>query len=349
MLGFYKKISLRLILGALCMPMHANLFNWLDEFNRQNREALHRACGGKPSSQGHQPPSAGNQNDQSPLQPGDPNNPQQPAMPPLPPRKRGFAGVIGVPQEVHDLVEFMKHPEPYRRLGVDLPHGILFWGPPGTGKTSIARALAEELDAAFFATSGSSFVEIYVGQGPKHVRELFQAARWAVDPRNAHAKKVAIIFIDEIDAVAGSRGGFSGGGGGDAEYRNTVNELLNQMDGFSRSENIYVIAATNTPDHLDAAIKRPGRFDRLVCIPCPDEEARFKIIELYLKRFTRVKMSVETVREIAARSDGWSGAELEWLVKEAGVLAARAKADAVTDEHLATAFMNALDQRRARE
>lgn len=349
MLGFSQKWVVCLMACTLCVPVNSSLFSWLDEFNRQNRDALRRACGGNPQRppNSQQPPS--DASDQSPLQPGDPNDPQQPAMPPLPPRKRGFAGVIGVPQEVHDLVEFMRHPEPYRRLGVDLPRGILFWGPPGTGKTSIARALAEELDAAFFATSGSSFVEIYVGQGPKHVRELFQAARWAVDPRNAHAKKVAIIFIDEIDAVAGSRGGFSGGGGGDAEYRNTVNELLNQMDGFSRADNIYVIAATNTPDHLDAAIKRPGRFDRLVCIPCPDEEARFKIIELYLKRFTRVKMSVETVREIAARAEGWSGAELEWLVKEAGVLAARAKADAVTDEHLATAFINALDQRRSRE
>jgi cell division protease FtsH len=225
-----------------------------------------------------------------------------------------FADVAGVEeakQEVVELVEFLKDPAKFQRLGGKIPRGVLMVGSPGTGKTLLARAIAGEAGVPFFSISGSDFVEMFVGVGASRVRDMFEQAK-------KHAP--CIIFIDEIDAVGRHRG--AGLGGGHDEREQTLNQLLVEMDGFEGNEGVIVIAATNRPDVLDPALLRPGRFDRQVVVPLPDVRGREQILKVHMKNVPiadNVKPSV-----IARATPGFSGADLANLVNEAALFAARA-------------------------
>jgi cell division protease FtsH len=226
------------------------------------------------------------------------------------------AGVEEAEEEVTEIVEFLKDPKRYQKLGGRIPKGVLLVGPPGTGKTLLAKAIAGEANVPFFSISGSDFVEMFVGVGASRVRDMFEQAR-------KHAP--CIIFIDEIDAVGRSR--FSGIGGGHDEREQTLNALLVEMDGFDTQEGIIIIAATNRPDVLDNALLRPGRFDRQIVVDLPSLEGREAILKIHTKR---IKLSKEVdLRRIARGTPGFSGADLSNLVNEAALIAARRGAEAV--------------------
>ncbi len=230
---------------------------------------------------------------------------------------KDVAGIDEAIEEVAELVEFLKDPKKFQRLGGRIPKGVLMVGPPGTGKTLLARAIAGEADAAFFSISGSDFVEMFVGVGASRVRDMFEQAR-------KHTP--CLVFIDEIDAVGRSRG--HGLGGGNDEREQTLNALLVEMDGFDSREGIIVIAATNRPDVLDPALLRPGRFDRQVVVNLPDVRGREAILKVHAKN---VKLDPSVDLSVIARSTpGYSGAELANLLNEAALLAARLGKKAVT-------------------
>jgi cell division protease FtsH len=224
-----------------------------------------------------------------------------------------FADVAGIDeakQELEEVVDFLKDPQKFQRLGGKIPKGVLLVGPPGTGKTLLARAIAGEANVPFFTISGSDFVEMFVGVGASRVRDMFEQAK-----KNAPC----IIFIDEIDAVGRHRG--AGLGGGNDEREQTLNQLLVEMDGFEANEGVILIAATNRPDVLDPALLRPGRFDRQVVVPNPDVLGREKILRVHMKK---VPLSDDVeARTIARGTPGFSGADLANLVNEAALLAAR--------------------------
>jgi cell division protease FtsH len=228
-----------------------------------------------------------------------------------------FADVAGVDEakdDVQEIIEFLRDPKKFTRLGGRIPKGVLLMGPPGTGKTLIARAIAGEASVPFFSISGSDFVEMFVGVGASRVRDLFEQGK-----KNAPC----IIFIDEIDAVGRHRG--AGLGGGHDEREQTLNQLLVEMDGFESNEGVILIAATNRPDVLDPALLRPGRFDRRIIVPRPDVRGREGILQVHTKR-TPLDTSVDL--EIIARgTPGFSGADLENLVNEAALLAAHGNRD----------------------
>ncbi|MCA3717199.1 MAG: ATP-dependent zinc metalloprotease FtsH [Brevundimonas sp.] len=220
------------------------------------------------------------------------------------------AGVDEAKEELQEVVDFLKDPGKFQRLGGKIPKGALLVGPPGTGKTLLARAVAGEAGVPFFSISGSDFVEMFVGVGASRVRDMFEQAK-----KNAPC----IIFIDEIDAVGRHRG--AGLGGGNDEREQTLNQLLVEMDGFEASENIILIAATNRPDVLDPALLRPGRFDRQVVVPNPDVSGREKILRVHMKD---VPLAADVnVKTIARGTPGFSGADLANLVNEAALMAAR--------------------------
>jgi len=221
------------------------------------------------------------------------------------------AGIDEAKQELEEIVEFLKDPQKFQRLGGKIPKGCLLVGPPGTGKTLLARAIAGEANVPFFTISGSDFVEMFVGVGASRVRDMFEQGK-----KNAPC----IIFIDEIDAVGRHRG--AGLGGGNDEREQTLNQLLVEMDGFESNEGVILIAATNRPDVLDPALLRPGRFDRQVVVPNPDIAGREKIIRVHMRK---VPLSPDVDARIIARgTPGFSGADLANLVNEAALLAARA-------------------------
>ena len=220
------------------------------------------------------------------------------------------AGVDEAKDDLQEIVEFLKDPSKFQRLGGRIPKGALFVGPPGTGKTLLARAIAGEANVPFFTISGSDFVEMFVGVGASRVRDMFEQAK-----KNAPC----IIFIDEIDAVGRSRG--AGLGGGNDEREQTLNQLLVEMDGFETNEGIILIAATNRPDVLDPALLRPGRFDRQVVVPNPDIIGREKILKVHIRKVP-ISSDVD-VRAIARGTPGFSGADLANIVNEAALLAAR--------------------------
>ena len=227
------------------------------------------------------------------------------------------AGVDEAKADLEEIVEFLRDPQKFQRLGGRIPRGALLVGPPGTGKTLIARAVAGEANVPFFTISGSDFVEMFVGVGASRVRDMFEQAK-----KNAPC----IIFIDEIDAVGRHRG--AGLGGGNDEREQTLNQLLVEMDGFEANEGIIIIAATNRPDVLDPALLRPGRFDRQVTVPNPDVGGREKILKVHMKK---VPLAPDVDARIIARgTPGFSGADLANLVNEAALLAARRNKRLVT-------------------
>ena len=234
---------------------------------------------------------------------------------------KDVAGIEEAIEEVSELVEFLKDPKKFQRLGGRIPKGVLMIGPPGTGKTLLAKAIAGEADAAFFSISGSDFVEMFVGVGASRVRDMFEQAR-----RNTPC----LVFIDEIDAVGRSRG--HGLGGGNDEREQTLNALLVEMDGFDTQEGIIIIAATNRPDVLDPALLRPGRFDRQVTVNLPDVRGREAILKVHAKN---VKLAPSVDLSVIARgTPGYSGAELANLLNEAALLAASTNKKAVGMEEL---------------
>ncbi|MDH3360383.1 MAG: ATP-dependent zinc metalloprotease FtsH, partial [Desulfobulbaceae bacterium] len=240
----------------------------------------------------------------------------------LDPTKRVmFKDVAGIPEakeELAEIVQFLKSPNEYTKLGGRIPKGVLLQGPPGTGKTLLAKAIAGEAEVPFFSISGSDFVEMFVGVGASRVRKLF-----------AQAKKDApcIIFIDEIDAVGRKRGAGGDSAGGQDEREQTLNALLVEMDGFQTGETVIMVAATNRPDILDPALLRPGRFDRQITILPPDVKGRQRILEIYTDKVTMAK-NIE-LDQIANSTPGFTGAELANLINEAALLAARKHKDAI--------------------
>ena len=220
------------------------------------------------------------------------------------------AGIDEAKQELQEIVEFLKDPQKFQRLGGKIPKGVLLVGPPGTGKTLLARAIAGEANVPFFTISGSDFVEMFVGVGASRVRDMFEQGK-----KNAPC----IIFIDEIDAVGRHRG--AGLGGGNDEREQTLNQMLVEMDGFEANEGVILIAATNRPDVLDPALLRPGRFDRQVVVPNPDVNGREKILRVHMRK---VPLASDVDPKVIARgTPGFSGADLANLVNEAALLAAR--------------------------
>jgi cell division protease FtsH len=233
--------------------------------------------------------------------------------------KTTFADVAGVEEakaELREVVEFLKDPKGYGRLGARIPKGVLLVGPPGTGKTLLARAVAGEAGVKFFSISGSEFVEMFVGVGAARVRDLFEQAR---------KEAPAIVFIDELDALGGARGAFVYGG--NSEKEQTLNQLLVEMDGFDSSIGVILLAATNRPEILDPALLRAGRFDRQILVDRPDKKDRIAILEVHLKK--AVLASDVDPEQIAELTPGFTGADLANLVNEAALLATRRGADSV--------------------
>ena len=231
------------------------------------------------------------------------------------------AGASEAKDEVREIVEFLKNPGRFTRIGGRIPRGVLLVGPPGCGKTLLAKAIAGEAEVPFFSISGSDFVEMFVGVGASRVRDLFKQAR---------ENSPCIIFLDEIDAVGRRRG--SGMGGGHDEREQTLNAILVEMDGFGTDEGIIVVAATNRPDVLDPALLRPGRFDREVTIDLPDVEGREEILKVHLKK---VKSGKDVdVATLARSTPGYSGADLAAIINEAAIMAALAKQEEISMDHL---------------
>ena len=230
---------------------------------------------------------------------------------------KDVAGLSEEKEEVKELIDFLKAPKKFQKLGARIPKGVLLMGPPGTGKTLLAKAVAGEADVPFYFISGSDFVELFVGVGASSVRDMFQQAK-----RTAPC----LIFIDEIDAVGRQRG--TGLGGGHDEREQTLNQLLTEMDGFGANEGIIIIAATNRPDVLDPALLRPGRFDRQITVSLPDVKGREEILAVHAKN--KILADGITLKNLAKRTPGFSGADLENLLNEAALLAVRRNKSEIT-------------------
>ena len=242
-------------------------------------------------------------------------------------RKATFADVAGIDeakQELEEIVDYLREPQKFQRLGGEIPHGMLLVGPPGTGKTLLARAIAGEANVPFFTISGSNFIEMFVGVGASRVRDMFEQAK-----KNAPC----IVFIDELDALGRKRG--AGLGGGNDEREQTLNQLLTEMDGFEKNEGVILVAATNRPDVLDPALMRPGRFDRQVVVPNPDVLGREQILNVHTRN---MPLSPDVnLRNLARGTPGFSGADLANLVNEAALLAARATKRVVSQRDMEAA------------
>jgi cell division protease FtsH len=239
-------------------------------------------------------------------------------------QKTTFKDVAGCEEaktEMMEIVDFLKNPEKYRKLGARIPNGVLLVGPAGVGKTLLAKAIAGEAGVPFFSAAGSEFMEMLVGVGSSRVRDLFNVAK---------TSQPALIFIDEIDAIGRQRG--MGIGGGHDEREQTLNQILIEMDGFDTRTNVIVLAATNRPDMLDPALIRPGRFDRKISVPLPDLSDRQAIIRLHMNG-KPVSEGVN-VENLAKKTVGFSGADIENMLNEAAILAARENAESIDDRHL---------------
>ncbi len=246
---------------------------------------------------------------------------------------KDIGGLEDVIQEVREVVELpLKEPERFKRLGIEPPKGVLLYGPPGTGKTLLAKAVAHETNATFIHVVGSELVRKFIGEGAKLVRDLFKMAR---------EKAPAIVFIDEIDAIGAVRTETLTGG--DREVQRTLVQLLAELDGFRPLEGVAIIAATNRPDILDPALLRPGRFDRIIEVPLPDEGARFEILKV-LTRKLKLSKKVD-LKKIAKLTEGMSGADLKAVITEAGMLAIRRNHRTITE----TDILDALEKVRAKK
>ena len=234
---------------------------------------------------------------------------------------KDVAGLKEEKEEVQELIDFLKNPKKFTRMGARIPKGVLLVGPPGTGKTLLAKAVAGEAKVPFFYISGSDFVELFVGVGASRVRDMFKQAKQTAP---------CLIFIDEIDAVGRERG--TGLGGGHDEREQTLNQLLSEMDGFGENEGIIIIAATNRPDVLDPALLRPGRFDRQVTVGMPDVKEREEILAVHAKN--KILSPSVKLKFIASRTPGYSGADLENLLNEAALLAVRRNKDSIGMEEI---------------
>ena len=234
---------------------------------------------------------------------------------------KDVAGLKEEKEEVQELIDFLKNPKNFTKMGARIPKGVLLVGPPGTGKTLLAKAVAGEAKVPFFYISGSDFVELFVGVGASRVRDMFKQAKQTAP---------CLIFIDEIDAVGRERG--TGLGGGHDEREQTLNQLLSEMDGFGENEGIIIIAATNRPDVLDPALLRPGRFDRQVTVGRPDVKEREEILKVHAKN--KILAPNVKLKFIAERTPGYSGADLENLLNEAALLAVRRNKDSITMEEI---------------
>lgn len=235
--------------------------------------------------------------------------------------------------QVREMIEYpLRHPEVFEKLGIEPPKGVLLYGPPGTGKTLIAKAVAHNAGVPFLRLAGSELVHKYIGEGAQLVRDLFSMARELAEENNG-----VVVFIDEIDAVGSMR--TNDGTSGSAEVQRTLMQLLAEMDGFNNRGNIRIIAATNRPDMLDAALLRPGRFDRLIKIPAPDAEARQQIFHVHTRKMEEAG-ALENInyRELVTLSDGLTGAEIEAICREAGMLAIRNDSDKITAEDFLAAI-----------
>ncbi|MBD3273561.1 AAA family ATPase [Candidatus Dependentiae bacterium] len=246
---------------------------------------------------------------------------------------KDIIGIDEVKEEVKIVVDFLQNPKKYKCLGAKIPKGILLQGPPGNGKTLLARAVANETNCSFFYESGSSFVELYVGVGAKRIRELFD---------KAGKNKPAIIFLDEIDAIGGANRGI----GSNEEYRQTLNEFLCQLDGFKKDDQIILIAATNNAYALDKALMRPGRFTKIIKVPMPDEAARREILEFYTKKLPSVKVRYSVIEDISKQTINFSAADLENLVNEAALHAVKQNSDKVTEENFYFALEKTLNRNK---
>jgi len=250
---------------------------------------------------------------------------------------KDVAGCDETKDELMDIVDYLKNPKKYRALGGELPKGVLLYGPPGTGKTLLARAIAGEAGVPFFTSSGSEFVEMFVGVGASRVRDLFERAKKSAP---------AIVFVDELDAVARAR--FAGIGGGHDEREQTLNQMLVELDGFEANDGIILIGATNRPDVLDPALLRPGRFDRRINVPIPDIKGRHEILEVHAKK---VKMGPDTDLNIIARhTPGFVGADLANIINESAIMAAKHERKVVDQKDIEEAIekMIAGPQRKSR-
>jgi cell division protease FtsH len=240
-------------------------------------------------------------------------------------RFEDVAGISEAKEELQEVVTFLKSPERFTSIGAKIPKGVLLVGPPGTGKTLLARAIAGEAGVPFFSMAASEFVELFVGVGASRVRDLF---------RQAKAKAPCIIFIDEIDAVGRQRG--AGIGGGNDEREQTLNQLLTEMDGFEDNSGVILLAATNRPDVLDAALMRPGRFDRRITVDLPDRRGREEILSVHAR--TRPLDETVSLADWAARTPGFSGADLSNLLNEAAILTARRDKNRIGDPEVGDAL-----------
>jgi cell division protease FtsH len=250
---------------------------------------------------------------------------------------KDVAGCDETKEELNDIVDYLKNPKKYRLLGGELPKGVLLYGPPGTGKTLLARAIAGEANVPFFTSSGSEFVEMFVGVGASRVRDLFERAKKSAP---------AIVFIDELDAVARAR--FAGIGGGHDEREQTLNQMLVELDGFESNAGIILIGATNRPDVLDPALLRPGRFDRRINVPIPDIKGRNEVLQVHARK---VKMGPDTDLNVIARhTPGFVGADLANIINEAAIMAAKHDRKAVEQKDIEEAIekMIAGPQRKSR-
>ena len=236
-------------------------------------------------------------------------------------RFKDVAGLKEEKEEVQELIDFLKNPKKFQKLGARIPKGVLLVGPPGTGKTLLAKAVAGEANVPFYYISGSDFVELFVGVGASRVRDMFKQAKQTAP---------CLIFIDEIDAVGRQRG--TGLGGGHDEREQTLNQLLTEMDGFGANEGIIIIAATNRPDVLDPALLRPGRFDRQVTVSLPDSNEREEILKVHAKN--KIFDKEVNLKNVSKRTPGYSGADLENLLNEAALLAVRRNKEAITMDEI---------------
>ncbi len=317
----------RILLLSLCIwiPVAADS-SWLDffhnwnEFNTRNRRAL---FGSKDSVESPQEPDITQSN--------------TPIL-----RLHEVKGCV--PQGIYDLRAYLLDKEAFTKAGAVPPHGILLVGPPGTGKTTLVRALAAEVNVPLIATSASQFVEIYVGTGPKFIRELFQKAHEQMRERKASH---AIIFIDEIDSIGNRKNSHAS-----SEDHKTVNELLTQMDGYAKDTSITIIGATNCLDLVDEALLRPGRFDEIITVGLPDYKDRLDILKLYLysAQFNRSIDPEIDIESIARDTHGFSGAELESIVNKAALIIARDKRTIITQDDLELAYdqVKAMQTKRKR-